>query len=553
MEDVQELEVIKIEDHPIHGSFEAEVPLDMAEEDVKKYVDGLDLDLLLGFQQGEDQGVTDVEKLKGWENSVGAGKRKDKWYSHKSLEGGSDTLAYGHKLTPEEVESGIIEVDDKSFNWKEGLTEDQALAVLNKDANYAKNIALASLKKANLDEDLSKVQALTSLIYNVGSGSWGRSKAKKYLEAGQVEDFMHEAFSPEIGFVKINGDVSRGLVRRRADEASLFAQGNIEKGDSIMSQILEAINPISSAQASDIVPQELMKGNTYSVVSGDTLGKIAKNNNTTVDEIMTANPDIKDANKIGLGQSIILPSIRTENSQSQESSFLSTLNPISSAQASVPTSQEQVKEESIFKAATKFNVVPTALTSFAESLFKGASNKFFNTSFENVENNNLTVSEGDVDALTNMVKYIKSKGRTSFNKDDWKDLIGTDLADTGGSGVSSMDKILKVMKDPIANMAMTIGAGTIKEDKEGKIYIEDVYDFNEGKQGAKYKKVEDKKGFFNMVSTLFNDPKLDTYTKFRILGYVLQPEVKDKKTKIYLSGNAVERLKLTVKNKQDVE
>ena len=152
-----------------------------------------------------------------------------------------------------------------------------------------------------------------------------------------------------------------------------------------------------------------------------------------------------------------------------------------------------------------------------------------------------------------MVKYIKSKGRTSFNKDDWKDLIGTDLADTGGSGVSSMDKILKVMKDPIANMAMTIGAGTIKEDKEGKIYIEDVYDFNEGKQGAKYKKVEDKKGFFNMVSTLFNDPKLDTYTKFRILGYVLQPEVKDKKTKIYLSGNAVERLKLTVKNKQDVE
>ena len=257
-------EIVTIEDHPTHGSFDIEVPSSYTGETLSRYVDGLDLDLLLGVQQNDDQlGVTNVEKLKEWENSVGAGKRNDKWFSHASLEGGTDTIAYGHKLTAEEAETGIIQVGDKQFNYREGLTDEQSKAILDQDAGSAKRVALASLVKANLSEDDGKVQALTSLIYNVGAGSWAKSKAKKYLEAGNIEDFMHEAFSPEVGFVKINGDVSRGLVRRRASEATLFAQGNIDKGDSIMSQILDAINPISSAQAgtmADVIPQSQPTG-----------------------------------------------------------------------------------------------------------------------------------------------------------------------------------------------------------------------------------------------------------------------------------------------------
>lgn len=46
---------------------------------------------------------------------------------------------------------------------------------------------------------------------------------------------------------------------------------------------------------------------TYSVASGDTLSKIAKANNTTVAELTAANPDIKDINKISVGQEIKLP------------------------------------------------------------------------------------------------------------------------------------------------------------------------------------------------------------------------------------------------------
>ena len=43
------------------------------------------------------------------------------------------------------------------------------------------------------------------------------------------------------------------------------------------------------------------------MVSGDTLGRIAKNNNTTVDDIIKNNPDIVDPNKISVGQKVKLP------------------------------------------------------------------------------------------------------------------------------------------------------------------------------------------------------------------------------------------------------
>jgi len=487
----EELEVVNIQGHPIHGDFGVEVPANMEENDVKKYVDGLDLDLLLGVQQDDEQlGVTNVEKLKEWENSVGAGKRNDKWFAHASLEGGTDTIAYGHKLTAEEAETGIIQVGDKQFNYREGLTDEQSQAILDQDAGSAKRVALASLAKANLSEDDGKVQALTSLIYNVGSGSWAKSKAKKYLEAGNIEDFMHEAFSPEVGFVKINGDVSKGLVRRRASEATLFAQGNIDKGDSIMSQILDAINPISSAQAgtmADVIPQSQPTGQ---------LGGVTEK-----------------------------------------------------LQVKAP-----VEQESIVDAALKFNVAPTALTSFAESLGKGFSNKFLGTSFSNVENNNITVSEGDVDALVQMTQHIKGQGRTSFTEHDWKDLIGKNLARTDQDNVSAMDKMFAVMKDPVANMAMTIGAGTIKEDEKGKVYIEDTYDFNEGKLGVKYKKTQQDKGFFGMITDLFNAKDMGLYTKVRVLGYVLQPEPENPtKSRIYLEGTSSERLKSMLKSTEGAE
>lgn len=256
----EEYSIVQIEDHPLHGMFEVEVPAGWDDDQVVEYVEGLDLDLMLGLPPEEqDKGELNVDKIKEWENSVGAGLRGGKWYSHASLEGGTDTIAYGHKLTDTEAESGFIDINGKAVDFRKGLTQEQAQDLLNQDAGWAKDVAVASLAKVGLTGDEGKVQALTSLIYNVGSGAWGQSKAKKFLEAGQMEDFMHEAFSEDVGFVKINGEKSRGLVRRRGAEAALFASANINEGSGfgdMMAETLNMINPISSAAAAEITPQE---------------------------------------------------------------------------------------------------------------------------------------------------------------------------------------------------------------------------------------------------------------------------------------------------------
>ncbi len=46
----------------------------------------------------------------------------------------------------------------------------------------------------------------------------------------------------------------------------------------------------------------------YTIKKGDTLSKIATANGITIEELLAANPAIKDPNKIGLGQQIIIPS-----------------------------------------------------------------------------------------------------------------------------------------------------------------------------------------------------------------------------------------------------
>ena len=60
------------------------------------------------------------------------------------------------------------------------------------------------------------------------------------------------------------------------------------------------------------VPVSQQEGNTpeptnYTIQSGDTLGRIASRNNTTVDAILAANPSISDPDKISVDQEIVIP------------------------------------------------------------------------------------------------------------------------------------------------------------------------------------------------------------------------------------------------------
>jgi hypothetical protein len=103
-----------------------------------------------------------------------------------------------------------------------------------------------------MEGDNDKVSALTSLIFNVGSGSWAGSKAKKFLESGNMEDFMHQAFSEDAGWVNINGEKSRGLVRRRIAEGELFTRQHRQQVASEATS--KGFSFISEAQANELSP-----------------------------------------------------------------------------------------------------------------------------------------------------------------------------------------------------------------------------------------------------------------------------------------------------------
>ncbi len=89
---------------------------------------------------GERSELTDkaANVIKKFENSQdnprgGYNKAKKLWFPHRSVEGGSDTIAYGHKL-------------QKGEDFSRGITEDEAMALLQKDINAKINVAKSRFK-----------------------------------------------------------------------------------------------------------------------------------------------------------------------------------------------------------------------------------------------------------------------------------------------------------------------------------------------------------------------------------------------------------------------
>jgi len=109
-------------------------------------------------------------KSGGWNDSL------KKWFPHKSYEGGSDTIAYGHKILPGE-------------NFKNGLSDSEALSLLRKDISKKEAVAKKNIPKYDsLPQDV-KNAVLNALyrgdmgpktISHINNDKW-YDAAKEYL------------------------------------------------------------------------------------------------------------------------------------------------------------------------------------------------------------------------------------------------------------------------------------------------------------------------------------------------------------------------------------
>jgi len=101
-----------------------------------------------------DQSFIDYIKRVENASKVGFNKQKNLWFPHKSFEGGSDTIGYGHKI-------------QKGEDFSKGITDSQAEDLLKKDLEKAK----AQVYKELNGQQLSKKQLemFVDFVFNMGT------------------------------------------------------------------------------------------------------------------------------------------------------------------------------------------------------------------------------------------------------------------------------------------------------------------------------------------------------------------------------------------------
>ena len=170
--------------------------------------------------------ITATQFIQDWENPNRDGRQANGlWRPHKSDEGGTDTVGWGHKLKDYEVASSIIKIGTRNVPI-DALSDEDVDELQAQDMRGATDFVdkFSALT-------MNQRTALTSLVYNVGLGAFkGVKKETKTFAAlkeyqatrdpAQLEIYLQEAYGDR-GFNKSGGKISKGLVRRRAAEMKL--------------------------------------------------------------------------------------------------------------------------------------------------------------------------------------------------------------------------------------------------------------------------------------------------------------------------------------------
>lgn len=123
--------------------------------------------------------------------------------------GGVKTIGFGHNIDA-----------DSAYTLGPSISKEQGFMLLAKDLMKAKT----DLRKYIGDVKLEKGQeeALVDLVFNVGIEKVAGSKLISYVKKGQFEKALDE-----FDFIKINGEINPGLVKRRLKNIKSFCGGKL--------------------------------------------------------------------------------------------------------------------------------------------------------------------------------------------------------------------------------------------------------------------------------------------------------------------------------------
>lgn len=125
--------------------------------------------------------------MMGAENSTKAGRSQEgAWSPHSSLEGGTKTLAFGHKLKSFEVTQGYVTVGEKRYSFREGeseITDSVAKLLLKQDLDDV-DYSLSKKWKGYNELPNKYKRVLQNLDFNAGISKSNWPKLVKAMEAG---------------------------------------------------------------------------------------------------------------------------------------------------------------------------------------------------------------------------------------------------------------------------------------------------------------------------------------------------------------------------------
>ncbi|MEI6707441.1 MAG: lysozyme [Methylococcales bacterium] len=125
------------------------------------------------------------------------------------------TIAVGHLLTSSERSSGKININGEIVEYTNGLTTEQADALLAQDLKPAET-TVSNGVKVKLNQN--QFDALVSFTFNVGGGAFNGSTLLKVLNQGEYDQVPSQLISCD----KSAGQVVPGLQNRRNYEIKLW-------------------------------------------------------------------------------------------------------------------------------------------------------------------------------------------------------------------------------------------------------------------------------------------------------------------------------------------
>ncbi|MDP2269444.1 MAG: glycoside hydrolase family protein [Archangium sp.] len=181
------------------------------------------------------------------------------------------TIGYGH--TGSDVKPGQV------------ISQTRAEQLLKGDTGWAQDAVRRSVK---VPLSQGQFDALTSFTYNLGGGALASSTLVKKLNARDYAGAQKEFAR----WVHAGGQVLAGLVRRRAAEAKMFGNKAPSAGST------------PSPTPTPPPPSSPTRKIDYRVRAGDTFSGIAARKGMTTAQLKKINPQIRDINKINVGQTI---------------------------------------------------------------------------------------------------------------------------------------------------------------------------------------------------------------------------------------------------------